>query len=101
MDKDKDQDKWPENIFNSMKGSQRAKPQSELFAKIESQIASSEVKVLHMLPFKYVAAAAILICLLNTSALLLYTQQNKTQPQGEALQVSDSGALINSFEIYK
>lgn len=98
---DKDQDKWPENIFNSMKGSQRPKPQSELFAKIESQIASSERKVLQLLPFKYVAAAAILICILNTSALLVYTHRNKSLPHGVAPEDSDGGALINSFEIYR
>lgn len=97
---DRDKDKWMENIFHSMKGSQRVKPQSSLFMEIESQIASSKIKVAPRLPLRYVAIAATLILIINTSALLIYTQQNQKLQMHSTLQDSDNNTLITSFQIY-
>lgn len=97
---DRDQDKWMENIFHSMKGSQRAQPPSNLFTKIESQITSSKVKIVPRLSLRFVAVAATLILVLNISALLVYTQQNKASQMHSALQDSDNNTLITSFQIY-
>lgn len=61
-----------EEIYQSMKGSQRAKPSPELFAKIENPIAASKDMVIPPQQWRYAAAAAVLNLFMNVSALLYY-----------------------------
>ena len=93
-----DKDKWIENIYNSMRGSQRAQPQSNLFSKIERQIQGAKIKVLPRLVFQYVAVAASLLVIINVTAVISYNEPtNKPTPSTKA---SEDNTLINSFQIY-
>lgn len=96
-----DEDKWMENIFHSMEGSQRAKAPSNLFAKIEGQIASSNIKVVPRQTLRYAAIAASLILILNVGVIFIHHQKHKTQEMSKVPQNSDHNTLISSFPIYK
>lgn len=99
-----DKDKWMEEVFDSMKSSQRATPSPDLFAKIEEQIETSSGKVISINQWKYAVAAAVLILLINASALIYYNQQDgKYQDTYEDLAVADNydQSLISSFQIYE
>lgn len=94
-------EKWMEEVFQSMKGTPRAKPIPELFAKIENQIAPSKVEVIHLRQLRYVAAIVILLLFVDTIALV-YDNQYK-QPNNEDVAVMDTydQALISSYQIYE
>lgn len=96
-----DKEKWMEEVFQSMKGSRRAKPRPELFAKIEGQIAVSKGKVIPLRQWKYAAAVAALVLFVNVKALL-YSNQNDEVFNDDAV-VADvyNQPLISSYQIYE
>ena len=100
-----DKDQWMEDVFHSMKGSQKARPSSDLFAKIERSIAESQNdNVISMHRFRFVAAAASLVLLVNVSALLLYFSQNQINNQASIENQESNNSyresLISTFQIY-
>ena len=60
-----DKEKWIDEVMESMKGSQRAKPDSKLFSKIQSQLHVHNANVVSMRQWSYAAAAAIILLVLN------------------------------------
>ena len=75
----KEKEKWIEDVFQSMKGAQRAKPRPELFNKIENQIYSSNAKIIQNFQWRSYAAAVILLLLINTMALISYNKNREVQ----------------------
>ncbi len=96
-----EKEKWMEEVFQSMKGSQRAKPGPELFAKIEDQISFPKAKVVSMAQWRYAAAAAVLVLFLNTTTLLHYKQLDKVSYENTAVADSYGQALITTYQIYE
>ena len=92
---------WMENVFQSMKGSQRAKPENELLAKIQKRIGGLETRVVSMRQVKYVAAAAVLILLMNTTTLVYFNQQKQMDEEEIAIETNYGESLISSFQIYE
>lgn len=98
---ERDIDKWMENIVHSMKDSKRAQPNSNLFKKIENEINNSELKNITRLPIRYAAAAAVILLMVNSSALYMFTKQNQSFQIHSGLENSENTALITSFQIYE
>ena len=96
-----EKEKWTEEVFQSMKGSQRAKPSPELFAKIEEQIEVSETKIVSMYQLKYAAAAAALILLLNITVLFTYRNYDVVSYEGTIEANTYSQSLISTYQIYE
>jgi len=94
-------EQWIEEIFQSMKDSQRAKPPPGLFAKIEDQITVSKAKLVPLHQWKYVAVAAALILLVNTTTLIYYNQHNKVPYEDVTVVDTYNQSLIKSYQIYK
>ncbi|GAB5554838.1 MAG: hypothetical protein Sapg2KO_44290 [Saprospiraceae bacterium] len=96
-----EKEKWMEEVLQSMKGIQRAKPMPELLTKIENQIASSKMEVVHLRQLRYVAAIIVLLLFVDTIALV-YDNQNQ-QPNNEDVAVMDTynQSLISSYQIYE
>ena len=96
-----DKEKWIKDVFDSLKGSHRAKPGPQLFAKIEHQIYSPETKIIPMRQWSYAVAAAVLILAINIFALRQYAQ-NKESNIRELVASDDSGQpLISNYKIYE
>jgi hypothetical protein len=95
-----DKEKWMEDVFQSMKGSQRAKPRAELFANIKGEISGSKAKVVPMYQWRYAGVAAAFLIAVNTAVLLFYNQNNTTY---EKVTVVDtySQPLISTYQIYE
>jgi len=85
------------DILNSMKGSQRAKPPSDLFAKIEREISGVDTFIIPLRQLKWVAAAAILLLVING----LVMQQNYKYHKTDTIAKSAEGAsIISNYTLY-
>lgn len=98
---DNEKEKWIADVFESMKGNQRAKPAPELFAKIESEINSSTAKVIPIRQWRYAAAAAALVLFVNVSALFYYQQNSGLAYEDVAVGDTYNQPLISDYQIYK
>lgn len=97
----KDKEKWIEEVFESMEGSQRAKPSPMLFTKIKERIDSSNSKVAPIYQWSNYAAAVAVVFLVNICALISYNR-NEVLPNSNvaAVDMYDE-PLITSFQIYE
>lgn len=95
-----DKEKWMEDVFQSMKGSQRAKPSSDLFVKIQDQIGSGDAKVVSLHQWKYTAAAVVFILVVNTKALVYFNQQHQVNYEDVVDGNTYNQTLISTYQIY-
>lgn len=96
-----EKDKWMEEVFQSMKDSQRAKPHPELFTKIEEELTVSEVKVIPMSQWRIAVAAAVLLLFVNIASLLYYKQSDVMAYENIEKGSTYSESLISNYQIYK
>ncbi|GJM34181.1 MAG: hypothetical protein DHS20C18_31820 [Saprospiraceae bacterium] len=97
----KDKDKWIADVFDSIKGSQRAKPDPGLFAKIENQIHLPEARIVPIFQRRIAAAAAILILILNVIAMQQYAQINALDNEEFVTTGASDQQLISSYKLYE
>jgi len=96
-----EEEKWMEEVFQSMKGSERAVPRLDLFAKIEEEIAASNTKVVPIRQLRYAAAVAAILLFVNGIALINYNQNSQTS-YGDTMVSDDySQSLISTYQIYE
>ena len=96
-----EKDNWMEDVFQSMKGSQKAKPDTAVFAKIEARIDGSKSTVIPLRQRGYAVAASLLILVLNALALYDFTQ-GQGLPEEEMVNVEAAApSLISNFQIYE
>ncbi len=96
-----EKEKWKDQVFQSMKGNQRAKPRPELLAQIEDEIARSKTRVVPLPNLRYVAAAAACLLLVNTGALIYYHQQTQATSENVTGAGDYEQSLISSYQIYE
>ena len=94
-------EKWSEDIFQSIKGSQRAKPRPGLFIKIQNRIEAENTTIVSPLQWKFAAAAAVLLLLMTTSTWVYLSQQNQSNHNNVAAVDIYSQSLINGYQIYE
>lgn len=95
-----DTDKWIEEVFNSMRNSQRAKPSPNLFDKIEAQIYGSEAKIIYLKQWKKYAAVACLLIYINIAAILYYNYNLSDDTPIQSMAESNEEPLLLSYQIY-
>ena len=95
-------EKWTEEIFDSLEGMKRAKPDINLYNKIENQLFSEESKVIPINRLRFAAVAAIFILLVNVISLKVYINSSNSNPTVES-QTSNNynQQLISNFKIYE
>lgn len=86
-----------DDILNSTKGSQRAKPSTNLYVRIEQQLQPVETINLSSIQIRLSAAAALLILCLNVWAIQHYLYEGK---KGEVGYEPHSQALISNYKLY-
>ena len=95
-----DKEKWIDEVLSSMEGSQRAQPRPELYKKIEGKLLAEKGSVVQFNQWKY-AAAAVLVLLINTTALMYYSQNSRLiNEEVVAADVYDQ-SLISMSQIYE
>lgn len=97
----KDIDKWKDDVLNSMKGSRRAVPPLDLFAKIEAQIDTAEARVIPMRQWSYAVAASLLVLMLNVFALRQIIRSNTGTTTEQVATTDAEQVLISNYNIYE
>ena len=95
-----DKRQWIDEVLQSMEGSSRAKPRPELFFLIEEQLGFSETVNLKKPNWRFVAVAAILVFVMNISALIYYDQNDYDFDESTQIENTYSQSLISNYQIY-
>ena len=96
-----DKEKWIDDVLGSLKGSQRAKPNPLLYAKIENQLDAPEIKIIPMRQWAYAITAAILVLVINVFAIQQFTQNNELDAGEMVVLETSSQSLISNYKIYE
>ena len=92
---EKDSNKKVDKILKSTVGMRRAKPSTDLLAKIEHQIDGQEAMMIPIRRLRWAAAAAVLLLLVNGLAINTYLNQ-KDVPTNYAEQ-----SIIMDYKLYQ
>ncbi len=95
-----EKEKWIDSVFESLEGSQRAKPQTDLFAAIESQLDAPEAKIIPVAQWRAGVAAAIIILVLNVFALQQFNQNRSLIQKGPLMEEDAGESLISNYKLY-
>ncbi len=95
------QEKWVNEVVESMKGSQRAKPAPELLGKITHQLFDQKAKVLSIRQWRIIAIAATLILALNILAISQLSSNNKAVNTQMAEKNSGQQDIISNYKLYE
>ncbi len=96
-----EQEKWVDEVMDSLQGMQRAVPPVDLFESIEAQITKSRErgKIIPMQQIRWSIAIAAVLLLLNVVAIRSYTVNNNN---GYAsVDLTEDTPLISDFKIYE
>ena len=88
------------DILNSMKGSERAKPQLELFAQIQDKIQQKTITILPMYQLRVAAAVGLLVLTLNIYAFRTCFL-NEISSGNELVMDATNESLISNYQIYE
>ena len=95
-----DKDNWIEEVFLSMKGSERARPGHDLLVKIQSRIEGRDHKVVTLHQWKFTAAAAVLLVFMNTMALVYFSQEQLDNYSDVLSESAQNHSIISTYQIY-
>jgi len=95
--KKNDKEKWIDDVFDSVKGSDRAKPNSDLFGKILNEINAPDASIIPLFQLRMIAAAAVILLVLNI-AILRQNIQNSNLNSDEW--VTENTSVISNYNIY-
>jgi hypothetical protein len=96
-----DKEKWMDAILQSMRGSHRAKPRPELFAKIENQFYDPAAKVIPVFKLRVAAAAALFLLIFNVFSMRQYAQNAQSDTAENLIESESDQQLISNFNLYK
>lgn len=96
----KEQEKWVENVMNSLQGMQAAQPPADLFTSITSKLNQPEAKVIPLRRIQLSIAVASILLLLNAFALQMYAQNGRAI-SSEIVAEDSSLQLMSNFKIYE
>ncbi len=96
-----DKEKWIESVFDSLEGSQRAKPDASLFAKIKRRIDAPEAKVVSMSQWRMAVAAAVALLFLNVFAIQQYAKSSELTSSEMVTEGASDQQLISNYKLYE
>ena len=99
MEKNK-HNKWVNEVIGSADKIQRVKPRSDLFAKIESQIDSTNFKQIPIQRFRLSAAAAVLLLVLNGIAISSYYTNSQSDELSQEMDFTSAETLLTDYNLY-
>jgi len=96
-----EKEKWVESVFESTKGSTRAKPAPDLFEKIEHQLSQVEAPVISMARLRMLAAAVFVLLIVNAFAMINYSQNAQLSSEKGASENVLSQQLLSDYNLYE
>lgn len=94
-----EKNKWVNKVFNSLERSHRASPKSDLFAKIEHEIIAQDLKIISIRHWRLIAAAAVLLAILNIITLQQYTSNSFLSDSETTLDTPE--IIISNYKLYE
>ena len=99
--KKNDKEQWIDKVMGSLEGSNRAKPNPDLFSSIEDQINGSEGDTLRIAHVRMIAAAVAVLVVLNIGILMQYSQGSFSGDESMVSQGDFSQSLISNYKLYE
>lgn len=98
--KQKDENRWVEDVLNSMEGVEKARPAEDLYGKIERRIAVPFTKgrTISLTTFSAAAVSIVLLILLNMMALTGNSRKQDNGMQDEVSSVARYYDITNESE---
>lgn len=98
--KPKDENRWVEDVLNSMEGAAKARPAEDLYGKIERRIAVPFTKgrTISLTTFSAAAASIVLLIVLNMMALTGNSRKHDNGRQDELSSVASYYDITNESE---
>ena len=94
-----EQNKWVDEVMNSLQGMRAAEPPADLFETIEARIDGAGAKVISLQQMRWGIAIAAVLLLFNFIAIRSYTVNNN---DGYAYTESYEGSqLVSDYKIYE
>lgn len=94
-----EQNKWVDEVMNSLQGIRAAEPPTDLFASITARINHPEAKVVPMRQLRWSIAIAAMLLLLNAMAIRSYAiNQNDGYAQAESYEAFQLGSDYKIYE---
>lgn len=88
---------WAEDVLNSLDGIKSAKPNNDLFAKIQAQLPIiKEVKVIPLKRLRWLAVASCVVIALN---IYVFTGELKVNTT-EVAQTTNNNELLTNYSFY-
>lgn len=88
---------WADEVLNSLDGIKSAKPNNDLFAKIQAQLPiKREVKVIPLQRLRWIAVASCLIIAVN---IYVFTGELKANTT-EVAQTTTNNELLTNYSFY-
>lgn len=97
--KKNDKEKWIDDVFGSIKGSERARPKSDLFGKILNEIETPNTRIIPLFQLRVIAAAAVVLLILNI-AVLRQSIQNSYSNTEVWITENTEESVISNYNIY-
>lgn len=94
-----DKEKWIDEVFDSVKGSHRARPNPDLLIAIEDQL-DLQIRTISPWQWRLSAAAACLLLALNFFSIRHYLQNSGSQNLELVSETVHEQALISNYKLY-
>ena len=96
MDREKEQ--WIDEVFDSLKGHEKAMPPTHLLTKIEQNLHSPEAMIIPVGKYRIAVAAAAMLLLVNVLSLYQFSR-NATTSDLEWRE-ANAESLISDYKLY-
>jgi len=93
-------EQWKEDVLNSMKGSQRAKPSLDLFNKITQKIHHPSTSIIPMHQWRIAITAASILLALNFISIHNYLKTNNLTDKNLSIEETSSDIIISEYQLY-
>ena len=93
-------EKWIDDVINSMNGSQKAKPSAGLSNRINNQINNHSAKIISMDHWRISISAAVVIFILNIFVMQKYLTVNDLSNSPISLEENTSDQIISDYKLY-
>ena len=94
-----DKEKWIDNAMRSLEGSERARPDADLFDKIEQQIDQPAATVIPLNRVRVAAVAAVLLVAVNAYVIRQY-MGNVSIDKASLVKGGEIYNPLSNYEIY-
>ena len=96
-----EKDTWIDEVMESMEGSERARPGEDLFSRIERQLDEGSTLDFRKGQWRMLAAAAILLLILNVFVVLQFSQDTRSRSQEVTAENGVSHSLVSDYNLYE